>query len=60
LKAKLVTKLEDWEHSSYQHYAGLKESAFCNTALAKLYCSYDPSVFVQQSLDVIDGREQMS
>ncbi len=53
LKAKLVQKLEDWPYSSYRNYAGLKEDNFCNKELAKLYCSYEPSVFTKQSLDLL-------
>ena len=34
LKAKLVTKLENWEFSSFADYAGLRKGQLCNKELA--------------------------
>ncbi len=35
VRAGLVTKLEDWEFSSYQDYAGLRNGTLCNKEIAK-------------------------
>ena len=34
LKANLITRLEDWEFSSFADYAGLRNGKLCNKDLA--------------------------
>ncbi len=34
LRADLVSKLEDWEYSSYRDFAGLRDGSLCNQRLA--------------------------
>jgi len=52
-KAGLVNKLENWEYSSFKDYAGLRNGTLCNKELAKKFCYYDPSDFVQVSYRTI-------
>ncbi|MFI5144183.1 MAG: transposase, partial [Ignavibacteria bacterium] len=35
LRAKLVSRLEDWEFSSFRDYVGLRSESICNWGLAK-------------------------
>lgn len=35
IKAKLVSKMEDWQYSSFKDYAGLRKGTLCNQSLAK-------------------------
>jgi len=54
--ANLVTRLEDWEYSSFKDYAGLRNGSLCQKDLAAKYCEYDPTVFVQQSYQFLDKK----
>jgi putative transposase len=53
LRANLVSRLEDWEFSSYKDYAGLRKGTLCNKIIAKDYCWYDSDNFEQQSYKII-------
>ena len=53
LKAKLVTKLEDWEFSSFKDYARLRNGTLCNQDLAVNYCSFQPDCFLNYSYSMI-------
>lgn len=44
-KAGLVTRLEDWEYSSFRDFAGLRNGTLCNKQIAARDCSYDPVRF---------------
>jgi putative transposase len=54
--AGLVSRLEDWEYSSYKDYAGLRDGTFCRKDLASLYCGYDPESFVSKSYELVDRK----
>jgi putative transposase len=59
-KAKLVDKMESYEMSSFQDYAGLRSGTLVNKELAKqlLQIPIDPPTFVDQSYKVkIDDDE---
>ena len=57
LKAKLVSRMEDWRHHSFNEYMGTAEG-FCNTGLAKkiLTIPTQPDLFYREAYDVIDDR----
>lgn len=56
LKAKLVSKLEDWEYSSFREYAGLGSSPFCDKELAKIFCKYSPATFIEDTDKFVKGE----
>jgi putative transposase len=49
LKAKLVTKLEDWKFSSFADYAGLRNGNLCNKELATLLFGLNTEKFLIDS-----------
>ena len=49
LKAKLVTRLEDWEYSSFKDYAGLRNGTLCDKGLAIKYCDFSKETFIIES-----------
>jgi putative transposase len=55
LKAKLVARIEDWSHHSFNEYMGTL-NGFCNTGLAKeiLTIPTQPDQFYKESYNVID------
>ncbi|HEV8080170.1 MAG TPA: hypothetical protein VGP43_05625 [Chitinophagaceae bacterium] len=53
LRAGIVKRLEDWEFSSFNDYAGLRNGTLCNKNLAKKYCSYHPETFIKTSYQII-------
>lgn len=55
LRAGLVSRLEDWEYSSFKDYALLRNGTLCNKELAVKYCSYNPLVFLKTSYQIIDS-----
>lgn len=54
--AKLVTRLEDWEFSSFLDYAGLRDGKLCNKNLASLHCGYLTENFVSKSYELADKK----
>ncbi|TAE03159.1 MAG: hypothetical protein EAZ97_01820 [Bacteroidetes bacterium] len=50
----LVQKMEDWEFSFFQDYAGLRKGTLCNQILANQFIDFDKDNFIQQSYNVID------
>jgi len=46
-KAKLVTKIEDWEFSSFVDYAGLRNGKICNIELGTLLFDLSKNNFLQ-------------
>jgi putative transposase len=48
-RAGLVSKLEDWEFSSFRDYAGLRNSELCDKELATLFCNYRRENFLEIS-----------
>lgn len=53
LKAGLVTKLEDWKHSSFRDYAGLTTESICNKKLAKALFDVSKENLFERSLRMI-------
>ncbi|MGZ8559793.1 MAG: hypothetical protein ACXWWC_15730 [Chitinophagaceae bacterium] len=51
---KLITRLEDWEFSSFRYYAGLRNVSLCNKELAILHFEYNPESFIEKSYALID------
>ena len=49
LKANLVTRLEDWEFSSFQDYAGLRNGDLCNKELTYSLFGLDQQSFLSNS-----------
>ncbi len=59
-KAKLVTRMEDWEYSSFLDYAGLRKGSLCNKQLAEKHCSYNEENFMKESYrDISDDFGDM-
>ena len=54
--AKLVTKLEDWEFSSFRDYAGLRDGNLCKKDLATLHCDYNIESFMEKSHTAVDKK----
>jgi REP element-mobilizing transposase RayT len=52
-RAKLVVRLEDWEFSSFNDYAGLRNGTLCNKDLAVKLCGYDPATFMEKSYELV-------
>ena len=55
LSAGLVTRLEDWEYSSFKDYALLRNGTLCNKELAKKFCSYEEKNFIKISYEISLG-----
>lgn len=53
LKAGLVGKMEDWEYSSYQDFAQLRNGTLCNKELAINLSELDMKTFVRDSYGVM-------
>jgi REP element-mobilizing transposase RayT len=51
--AGLVNKLKDWEFSSYNDYAQLRDGTLCNKKLAETFCSYEPVNFIKTFYEII-------
>ena len=47
--ARLVSKLEDWEFSSFRDYAGLRDGKLVNKEIAQEYVDLDFANFREQS-----------
>ena len=56
VEAGLVSKLEDWEYSSFPDYAGLRKGTLCNKDLAFELINYDKEKFYEQSYAVIEEK----
>ena len=54
--AGLVTKLENWEFSSFRDYAGLRNGKLVNTEIAKQYIELDFDNFANQSDFLLDDE----
>lgn len=54
--AKLVSRMEDWEFSSFRDYAGLRNGNLCQTVLATLHCDYQPESFIARSYELVDKK----
>jgi putative transposase len=56
LVAKLVTRLEDWEYSSFKDYAGIRDGRLCQKDLATIYCGYEYDIFLAKSYELVDKK----
>lgn len=56
LTAKLVSRMEHWEFSSFIDYANMRNGGLCRRDLAGLYCKYDPASFIKDSYQIIDKK----
>jgi putative transposase len=56
LTAGLVTKMEDWEFSSFANYANMRNGGLCRKDLAGLYCKYNPESFIKNSYEMVDKK----
>jgi putative transposase len=54
--SNLVTKLEDWEFSSFQDYAKLRNGSFCNQELAYEMINFDREHFIEQAYMLIEEK----
>ena len=56
LLAGFVTKIEDWEFSSFKDYSGLRDGSLCNKSLAAEIIELDIENFYEQSYAIIDEK----
>jgi putative transposase len=54
LKAGLVSRLEDWEFSSFRDYAGLRQGTLCEQEIARSYLEINFERFDEESYAIID------
>lgn len=54
LKSKLVTKLEEWEFSSFRDYAGFRDGDLCNKELFFERSGYVKEKFYDDSYKILD------
>jgi putative transposase len=54
--AKLTERLEDWEFSSFQDYAGIRNGVLCKKDLAITHCNYTPENFIEKSYELVDKK----
>jgi REP element-mobilizing transposase RayT len=54
MKSGLVSKMEDWEFSSFQDYNRLRPGKLCNLELANKYLNIDLATFYADSYKVIN------
>ncbi len=57
VKAKLVSKLEEWEFSSYRDFCGIRNGKLITEPLAYEIVNYDKENFQEQSLIVLDEKK---
>ena len=60
LKAKLVSKMEDWPYSSFKDYIGLRNGTLCNKRLAFELLDLAPKTFYEDSYKVIDDDDLLN
>jgi putative transposase len=53
-KSNLVTRMEDWEYSSFKDYIGLRQGTLCNKDLAFEILELNKETFYEDSYRVID------
>ena len=56
LVANLVSRLQDWQYSSFKDYAGLRNGTLCQRELATIYCGYEPATFVKESYELVEKK----
>jgi putative transposase len=58
LRAKLVTRLEDWKYSSFAEYAGLLKPGLCKPEALLTLTDYDLSTFYKDSYMIIEDYDK--
>jgi hypothetical protein len=55
MRSGLVTKMEEWEFSSFREYLGLEKSVICNIQITRELINIPVTVedFYKQSYDII-------
>ena len=56
LLSGLVQKIENWEFSSFNDYAGIRKGTLCNKELAEKLVAFDTENFHAQSYAIIDEK----
>lgn len=54
LVSNLVQRLENWEFSSYNEYAGLTNEALCNKEFSRKFCGFNEDEFIEKSHKIVD------
>lgn len=54
LKAKLVSKLENWEYSSFRDFAGFRNGSLVNRLMAEEVLDIDWDNFYEESYEIIE------
>lgn len=57
LVAKMVSKMEDWEYSSFKDYCGLRNGTLANKELAIQLLDLNMKTFYEDSYKIIDDDE---
>lgn len=57
LKAKLVSKMEDWEYSSFKNHCGKRNGSLANQELAIRLLALDMSRFYEDSYRIIEDDD---
>src|SRR5581483_12129692 len=57
LRAGLITKLEDWDYSSFKDYIGARNGTLCNKQLAFELMDLSPKTFYLDSYSVIESED---
>jgi putative transposase len=60
LKAKLVTKMEDWQYSSFKDFMGIRNGTLCNKRLAFELLDLTPQKFYEDSYKVINNNDLLN
>ncbi len=55
IRSGLVSKMEDWEYSSFKDYAKLRNSNLCAMELAKKFIDFDEENFIEESYRAINS-----
>ncbi|RYD76696.1 MAG: hypothetical protein EOP53_14260 [Sphingobacteriales bacterium] len=53
LNAGIVSKLENWEYSSFKDFAGLRNGTLCNKEIAAKFCSYKSEDFMKSCYEEV-------
>ncbi len=57
LVAKMVSKMEDWEYSSFKDYCGFRNGTLANKELAIQLLDLNMKTFYEDSYKIIDDDE---
>lgn len=60
LKARLVSKMEDWPYSSFKDFVGARNGSLCNKHLAFELLDLNPKRFYEDSYKVIDDNNLLN